>query len=231
MHLGANQINWEIVAVVRVPGPRNREELEPVSNRAVARDAKTSAEMTSSMMEACKGAPQPCPDGSWLTADASAHWSDATNALGAIVAAQRNATRGGPGVMELQVSFRPRGNRPLGEQPPAIRMGATSVSGRLPPSEIQRVMRENFGAFRTCYESGLKKNPDLKGRVALRFVIDRDGHVSHASEDLAHTPADQQMPDEQVKACIVNALRGLEFPQPEGGIVTVVYPIMFSAGD
>jgi hypothetical protein len=31
--------------------------------------------------------------------------------------------------------------------------------------------------------------------------------------------------------CVIRAYYGLSFPQPEGGIVTVVYPIMFSPGD
>jgi hypothetical protein len=29
---------------------------------------------------------------------------------------------------------------------------------------------------------------------------------------------------------VVRSFYGLSFPQPEGGIVTVVYPIMFSPG-
>jgi hypothetical protein len=39
------------------------------------------------------------------------------------------------------------------------------------------------------------------------------------------------MPDAAVVQCVVRAYYGLSFPQPEGGIVTVVYPIMFSPGD
>jgi hypothetical protein len=38
------------------------------------------------------------------------------------------------------------------------------------------------------------------------------------------------MPDGGVVSCTVRAFYGLSFPQPEGGIVTVVYPIMFSPG-
>jgi hypothetical protein len=38
------------------------------------------------------------------------------------------------------------------------------------------------------------------------------------------------MPDGGVVSCVVRAFYGLSFPQPEGGIVTVVYPIMFSPG-
>ena len=41
-------------------------------------------------------------------------------------------------------------------------MGATSVSGRLPPEVIQRIVRQNFGRFRLCYENGLRSNPNLR---------------------------------------------------------------------
>jgi hypothetical protein len=38
------------------------------------------------------------------------------------------------------------------------------------------------------------------------------------------------MPDSGVVSCTVRAFYGLSFPQPEGGIVTVTYPIMFAPG-
>jgi len=38
------------------------------------------------------------------------------------------------------------------------------------------------------------------------------------------------IPDGGVVSCVVRAFYGLNFPQPEGGIVTVVYPIMLSPG-
>ena len=41
--------------------------------------------------------------------------------------------------------------------------GATQVNGRLPPEVIQRIVRQNFGRFRLCYENGLRNNPNLAG--------------------------------------------------------------------
>ncbi len=109
-------------------------------------------------------------------------------------------------------------------KPPQVRMGATSVNGRLPPEVIQRIVRQNFGRFRLCYENGLRNNPNLQGRVSVKFVIGRDGAVSNVGN------AGSDLPDGGVASCVVRAFYGLSFPQPEGGIVTVVYPIMFSPG-
>lgn len=107
---------------------------------------------------------------------------------------------------------------------PKVRMGQTTVSGRLPPEVIQRIVRQNYGRFRLCYEQGLSKNPNLEGRVQVRFVIGRDGSVSNVSN------GGSDIPDSSVVQCVIRNYYGLSFPQPEGGIVTVVYPIMFSPG-
>jgi hypothetical protein len=110
-------------------------------------------------------------------------------------------------------------------KPPQIRCGGGNlVSGRLPPEAIQRVVRQNFGRFRFCYEKALDHNPTLSGRVTASFVIGRDGGVSsvqNGGSDLA---------DAAAVSCVVRAFYGLSFPQPEGGIVSVTYPIMFSPG-
>src|SRR6185295_8256928 len=80
---------------------------------------------------------------------------------------------------------------------PSIRQGATQVNGRLPPEVIQRIVRQNFGRFRLCYENGLRTNPNLQGRVAVKFVIDRSGSVSTASD------GGSDIPDQSVISCVV----------------------------
>jgi hypothetical protein len=115
-------------------------------------------------------------------------------------------TRGG------HVSRAPR----VATQPPTL-------SGHLPPDVIQRVVRQNFGRFRQCYEVGLRSNPNLEGRVTARFVIGRDGAVSNVS-------AGGDLPDSTVRSCVASAFYGLSFPSPDSGIVTVTYPIMLTPG-
>lgn len=109
-------------------------------------------------------------------------------------------------------------------QSPKVRPMATTVSGRIPPEIIQRVVRQNFGRFRLCYENGLRNNPNLQGRVSVRFIIGRDGAVSSVGN------GGSDLPDSSVVSCVVRAFYGLSFPQPDDGIVTVVYPIMLSPG-
>ncbi len=105
-----------------------------------------------------------------------------------------------------------------------MRVGQSVISGRLPPEVIQRIVRQNYGRFRMCYEQGLSRNPNLEGRVQVRFVIGRDGAVSNVQN------GGSDLPDATTVSCVVSAYYGLSFPQPDGGIVTVVYPIMFQPG-
>ncbi|RYZ08115.1 MAG: AgmX/PglI C-terminal domain-containing protein [Myxococcales bacterium] len=106
---------------------------------------------------------------------------------------------------------------------PRIATQPLTLSGHLPPDVIQRVVRQNFGRFRNCYEGGLRSNPNLEGRVTARFVIGRDGAVSNVS-------AGGDLPDAAVRSCVASAFYGLSFPAPDSGIVTVSYPILLTPG-
>ncbi|MDI1477034.1 AgmX/PglI C-terminal domain-containing protein [Polyangium sp. y55x31] len=107
---------------------------------------------------------------------------------------------------------------------PVMRPQGITTTGRLPAEIIQRTVRQNFGRFRFCYEQGLRQNPNLQGRVAVRFVIGRDGSVSQVSN------GGSDLPDQNTVSCVVRSFYGMSFPAPEDGIVTVTYPIMFQPG-
>jgi len=107
---------------------------------------------------------------------------------------------------------------------PKIRPGVGNVNGHLPAEVVQRIVRQNYGRFRQCYENGLRTNPNLTGRVSARFVIGREGSVTNVQN------GGSDLPDSGVVSCVVSAFYGLSFPTPEAGIVTVTYPIMFSPG-
>jgi hypothetical protein len=130
----------------------------------------------------------------------------------------------GPGKSGIGSSFGGSGTGHKSRGPSLHSVGITNVSGRLPPELIQRVVRQNYGRFRGCYENGLRTNPNLTGRVTARFIIGRDGAVTNAAN------GGSDLPDSKVVSCVVSAFYGLSFPSPENGIVTVSYPIMFTPG-
>jgi hypothetical protein len=101
-----------------------------------------------------------------------------------------------------------------------------AANGRLPPETIQRVVRESFGRFRACYERGLARNKSLAGAVRVRFVIDTTGKVGEVGD-----AGESTLDDPETVKCIVRELGTLSFPRPQGGVVTVVYPLVFGPGD
>ncbi|MBV9947987.1 MAG: AgmX/PglI C-terminal domain-containing protein [Myxococcales bacterium] len=118
------------------------------------------------------------------------------------------------------------GRNHRGHAPGAPRLRETQavVNGRLPPEVIQRIVRQNFGRFRACYEAGVRGNPSLAGRVTTKFVIDRAGRVAVAAD------GGSDLADAAVVRCVVAGFMNLSFPEPEGGAVSVVYPIVFTPG-
>jgi hypothetical protein len=96
------------------------------------------------------------------------------------------------------------------------------VNGRLAPEVIQRVVRLNDGRYRNCYQSALRTDPSLQGRVTVKFMIDRTGAVAFAAD------GGSDIPDEGVRRCVVSSFLSLSFPAPENGAVSVVYPIVFN---
>jgi predicted small lipoprotein YifL len=110
------------------------------------------------------------------------------------------------------------------DAPPAARDDVEG-HGRLAPEVIQNVVRQNWGRYRTCYENAERTNKSLAGTVTVSYVIRPDGSTQDAKD------LDSTMPDPDVVRCVVDGFAKLSYPPPEGGFVTVVYPIAFAPGD
>jgi hypothetical protein len=98
------------------------------------------------------------------------------------------------------------------------------TSGTLAPSLIQAIVRASFETFRRCYQKGLARDPELKGIVRARFVINTQGKVKQVANRKS------TLPDSEVTLCVLQSFYRLRFPPPEGGTVTVVYPIHLAPG-
>ncbi|MFK7991822.1 MAG: AgmX/PglI C-terminal domain-containing protein [Sandaracinaceae bacterium] len=122
--------------------------------------------------------------------------------------------RGGPGA---------RG-RPRQEVRVRMRTARPSVSGYLSPEQIMRVVRRNQAAVRYCYENELQRQPNLAGRIEIRWRISRNGSV--ATSRVGSTT----MRNARVEGCIVRQVRRWRFPEPDGGEVDVNFPFIFGAG-
>ena len=104
--------------------------------------------------------------------------------------------------------------------------GNPTILGGLDKSLIDAVIKRNMSQIRYCYQRQLAKNPTLSGKIKVKFVIAKDGSVSKASID-SSTMGGAGKP---VQSCIVGRFKKFKFPKPNGGIVIVKYPFIFTGG-
>jgi len=115
------------------------------------------------------------------------------------------------------------GGSPTNANHARVRAGDVRATGDLPVEIIERIVHQNFGRYRFCYEDGLRSNRNLAGTISLHFTIDADGTVGSAPT--AGTP---HFADRRVVECVLNGVRNLAFPQPQTGVVNVVFDLVFT---
>ena len=135
----------------------------------------------------------------------------------------RGSGPGGGGVGEtgkLGVGSSDSGGRSklTAKKKPTFRRGKLVVMGSLDREIIARVLRRATSRLRYCYTRALQKNPSLKGRVTVSFLIDQRGRVSSST-------ASGTVGDKSVERCFAGAIKSQIFPEPKGGgIVRVKAP-------
>ncbi len=104
-----------------------------------------------------------------------------------------------------------------------VKSEAPAVDGELDPSLVSKEVRTRIGAIKACYERALKRNPNLSGKVKVRWTITAAGTVSAVEIE------EDSMGDNEVASCIKGLVSRWRFPAPSGGSVDVVYPFLFQA--
>ena len=111
-----------------------------------------------------------------------------------------------------------------GKRVPRVRQAKATVKGDLDKDIIRRIVRAHINEVRHCYNQGLVRDKNLKGRVAIEFVINANGKVGKSE-------VASQSVTKPVANCIAKAVKRWLFPKPKGGgKVTVVYPFVLEPG-
>jgi len=164
---------------------------------------------------------------------------DIADALGSVAGVQvaksgAPSTRGGGGnggastvdIGELG-EWGPKKGRELEEvQEHEVKGGIEAVTpevlGDLDRNIIASKVMRYLGSIRWCYEQQLRLDPQLQGKVNVRFTIGVDGKVSSV-EIIKSTLGN---PD--VESCMVRRIKRWRFPPPKEGEVVVNYPFVFT---
>lgn len=100
----------------------------------------------------------------------------------------------------------------------------SEIVGGLDREVIAEVIRKNLGQILFCYERQLSAQPDLFGKVTVKFAIDAKGKVDTQSV------AESSLKSKSVEGCMLQQIRGWKFPEPKGGTkVMVTYPFLFKS--
>lgn len=98
----------------------------------------------------------------------------------------------------------------------------SDVDGTIDKKGVSRVLRGRQKMFQQCYESALKTNSKLKGKIVVEFTIGPRGRVIDARV------VRDGLGSSKVSKCVTGALKRLRFPKPSDGEVTITNTFVFS---
>ena len=92
---------------------------------------------------------------------------------------------------------------------------------------LQQPIRDALPEIRACYEDGLRRDPELSGKVVVRYLVDPDGTIARASlVDRSST-----LRDERTEVCILRVMGKLRYRPAFRGRISVTDPCPVSTGE
>ncbi len=107
--------------------------------------------------------------------------------------------------------------RPTIQPPRPTDVELGGEAGSRSPESILRVIRTHIGGFRYSFEKALKSQPDIGGKISLKFTIAPSGDIT-AIQAVSSTTGVVTL-DEEIK----DKARRMKFDSIEKGNVTVTY--------
>jgi TonB family protein len=98
----------------------------------------------------------------------------------------------------------------------------TKAAGFCDKGQVSGVVKARQGTFKFCYEKELQLYPNLAGGVTVRFTISEAGAVANAAI------ASSSIASKKVEECVLDTVKKLKFPPPEGGVCVVNWPFKFT---
>jgi Ca-activated chloride channel family protein len=92
----------------------------------------------------------------------------------------------------------------------SVELGEIFTSGGLSKETIQKVIKQQIPSIELCYQKALEKKPNIQGVITLQMVIDSSGRVAMVSL------VSSKLNDKNLEQCIIQKIKGITFPTPEG---------------
>ena len=101
----------------------------------------------------------------------------------------------------------------------AANAGQKHMEGNIAPDAVIKVVKQNSGGLRACYEKALKRKPDLQyvSSVTVRFQIVNTGQA----ESVVFAPHT----DAEMEKCMASTMEKWKFPTFQGEPVAFEQPV------
>ncbi len=91
---------------------------------------------------------------------------------------------------------------------------------------VREKISQDLPKINRCYESALRYEPELAGKVSVRFAVMRAGHVESV-QILENTTG-----NDQVERCVTRVVSGIRFPRRRTGkSLRFTFPFVFAPQD
>ena len=98
-----------------------------------------------------------------------------------------------------------------------------AATGKIDAFVVRQTIQKDLPKINRCYESALRYEPDLAGKVKVRFAIVRKGHVVQVrvlENTTGHTG---------VERCVARVVSAIRFPSRRSGkALSFTFPFVFA---
>jgi outer membrane biosynthesis protein TonB len=95
-------------------------------------------------------------------------------------------------------------------------------SADIDQAKLGAFIRARLAAIKACYENQLKRNPNLKGKIRVRFVVLATGGLTDLSI------VENSLGSAETASCIIGTMRAWRTPFRPSGTVTVEHSFVFN---
>ena len=92
----------------------------------------------------------------------------------------------------------------------SVELVEISATRGLSKEDFQKVVKQQIPSLEICYQKALEKKPNIQGRATLQLVVDSKGQVTKVSL------VSSKLKDKNLEQCIIQKIKELTFPAPEG---------------
>jgi Ca-activated chloride channel family protein len=91
-----------------------------------------------------------------------------------------------------------------------VELGEVLTTNGLSKEPLQKTLKQQIPSIELCYQKALEKKPNIQGEATFQLMIDSKGRVTKVNL------VSSKLNDKNLEQCIIQKIKELTFPAPEG---------------